>query len=84
MLYQFAGAAGIEPAVPVLETGGLPLTDAPNDFPPQDGSTLNRVAENRKKTPFLGLITNFRWGFLLKPISVLYEQCVSCKTDKIF
>lgn len=24
------GAAGIEPAVPVLETGGLPLTDAPN------------------------------------------------------
>ena len=24
-----AGAAGIEPAVPVLETGGLPLTDAP-------------------------------------------------------
>ena len=28
-----AGAAGIEPAVPVLETGGLPLTDAPNrDF----------------------------------------------------
>ena len=25
-----AGAAGIEPAVPVLETGGLPLTDAPN------------------------------------------------------
>ena len=23
------GAAGIEPAVPVLETGGLPLTDAP-------------------------------------------------------
>ena len=25
-----SGAAGIEPAVPVLETGGLPLTDAPN------------------------------------------------------
>ena len=23
------GAAGLEPAVPVLETGGLPLTDAP-------------------------------------------------------
>ena len=27
---QRPGAAGIEPAVPVLETGGLPLTDAPN------------------------------------------------------
>ena len=29
-LFQISGAAGIEPAVPVLETGGLPLTDAPN------------------------------------------------------
>ena len=25
-----AGAAGVEPAVTVLETAGLPLTDAPN------------------------------------------------------
>ena len=28
-VYFITGAAGIEPAVPVLETGGLPLTDAP-------------------------------------------------------
>ena len=27
-----AGATGLEPVVPVLETGGLPLTDAPMPF----------------------------------------------------
>src|SRR3989338_11586604 len=27
-----AGAAGVEPAVPVFETGGLPLTDAPVEY----------------------------------------------------
>src|SRR3989338_3310752 len=37
-----AGAAGVEPAVPVLETGGLPLTDAP---PP--AGRLHHVASLR-------------------------------------
>ena len=36
ILVEMAGAAGIEPAVPVLETGGLPLTNAPTT----DGSNL--------------------------------------------
>ncbi len=33
-IFQNSGAAGLEPAVTVLETVGLPLTDAPKFNPP--------------------------------------------------
>src|SRR3989338_3282822 len=55
--YKITGAAGIEPAVPVLETGGLPLTDAPNS------KTFPSQCKNRKKNHNTGLLKIRYKGF---------------------
>lgn len=63
-----AGAAGLEPAVPVLETGGLPLTDAPLTI-----YCLSIYYSKIKKVIDGYLI----YEYISRSISSLYATCAS-------